>query len=94
MRIEVAYALPQEQYLYEQQVDEGTTLEEALKASQLLQEFPELDVDQVGIFGRVVPKQTVLQEGDRIEVYRPLKADPRDRRRQQVEDERRKQKSE
>lgn len=89
MRIEVAYALPDEQFLYEQQVEEGCTIEQALKASRLLEEFPDLNTEKVGIFGRLVPADTVLREGDRIEVYRPLKVDPRERRRQQVEDERR-----
>lgn len=92
MRIEVAYALPKEQYLFEQQVEEGCTVEQALKSSKLMEEFPQLDIDKVGIFGKQVTLDTVLREGDRIEVYRPLKVDPRDRRRQQVESERRQQK--
>ncbi|WP_373017915.1 RnfH family protein [Thiomicrorhabdus sp.] len=92
MRIEVAYALPKEQYLFEQQVEEGCTVEQALKSSKLMEEFPLLDIDKVGIFGKQVTLDTVLREGDRIEVYRPLKVDPRDRRRQQVESERRQQK--
>lgn len=89
MRIEVAYALPDEQFLFEQEVEEGCTIEQALKTSKLLEEFPDLNIDKVGIFGRLVPADTPLREGDRIEVYRPLKVDPRERRRQQVEDERR-----
>lgn len=89
MRIEVAYALPDEQFLFEQEVKEGCTIEQALKTSKLLEEFPDLNIDKVGIFGRLVPADTPLREGDRIEVYRPLKVDPRERRRQQVEDERR-----
>ncbi|MDX1347584.1 MAG: RnfH family protein [Thiomicrorhabdus chilensis] len=89
MRIEVAYALPDEQFLFEQEVEEGCTIEQALKTSKLLEEFPDLNIDKVGIFGRLMPVDTPLREGDRIEVYRPLKVDPRERRRQQVEDERR-----
>ncbi|WP_178861672.1 RnfH family protein [Thiomicrorhabdus cannonii] len=89
MRIEVAYALPKEQFLFVEEVAEGTTVAEALQQSRLLKEIPGLDIEKVGIFGRPVPHDTVLREGDRIEVYRPLKVDPRDRRRQQVEEERR-----
>lgn len=89
MRIEVAYALPKEQFLFVEEVPEGTTLEEALRQSRLLKELPDLNIEKVGIFSRPVPHDTVLREGDRIEVYRPLKVDPRDRRRQQVEEERR-----
>lgn len=93
MLIEVAYALPEEQFLYTEEVAEGCTVEQALKQCKLLKEMPEINTDKVGIFGKPVPKDTVLREGDRIEIYRPLKADPRDRRRKQVEDERRSVKS-
>lgn len=88
IQIEVAYALPEEQYLFAQEVNEGTTVADALLDSPLLEEFPDLVIDKVGIFGKLVTKETVLRQGDRIEVYRPLKADPRDRRRQKVEQER------
>ncbi|MDX1795617.1 MAG: RnfH family protein [Hydrogenovibrio sp.] len=88
MKIEVAYALPEKQYLFQQEVEPGTTVEQALKDSELLKELPDLKIDKVGIFSQLVSMDTVLNEGDRIEVYRPLKADPRDRRRQKVEAER------
>ncbi len=86
--IETAYALEEIQYLFAEQVEEGTTVEQALQQSKLLQEVPALVIDKVGIFGKLVTPDTVLREGDRIEVYRPLKADPRDRRRKKVEEER------
>ena len=85
IQIEVAYALEDEQFLYTERVEEGMTVVEALKQSRLLSEFPDLNIDKVGIFGKLTTHETVLREGDRIEVYRPLKADPRDRRRKQVE---------
>ena len=86
IQIEVAYALEDEQFLYVEAVEEGTTVEEALKASKLLTEFPDLNIDKVGIFGKLTKLDVVLRAGDRIEVYRPLKADPRDRRRKKVEE--------
>lgn len=86
--IETAYALADVQYLFAEQVEEGTTVEQALERSKLLQEVPGLVIDKVGIFGKLVSTDTVLREGDRIEVYRPLKADPRDRRRKKVAQER------
>ncbi len=92
IQIEVAYALADEQFLYTEQVEEGTTVLEALKGSQLLVDFPKVNIDKVGIFGKLTEYQTVLREGDRIEVYRPLKADPRDRRRKQVEQARKEEK--
>ena len=92
MKIEVAYALFEEQFLFVEEVPEGTTVGAALEQSKLLQEFPGLNTDKVGIFGKIVNKDQVLKEFDRIEVYRPLKVDPRDRRRKNVEDERKQQK--
>lgn len=86
--IEVAYALPDEQYLLSEEVAEGTTVEEALKQSQLLRTFPDLDISHVGIFSQPVKPDQVLAPRDRIEVYRPLKADPRERRRKRVAEER------
>jgi putative ubiquitin-RnfH superfamily antitoxin RatB of RatAB toxin-antitoxin module len=86
--VEVAYALPDEQYLFEVKVVNGATVEQAIKASPLLNAQPNLNLSKVGIFGRPVDASTVLREGDRVEVYRPLKADPRERRRKQVADER------
>ncbi|KUJ71673.1 RnfH family protein [Thiomicrospira sp. WB1] len=86
--IEVAYALPEEQYLLTEEVAPGTTVEEALKQSELLKRFPDLDISQVGIFSQPVKPDHVLSPQDRIEVYRPLKADPRERRRKKVAQER------
>lgn len=86
--IEVAYALEEVQYLFSEKVKQGTTVIEALNQSKLLVELPGLAIDKVGIFGKLVTRDTVLREGDRIEVYRPLKVDPRERRRQKVEEER------
>lgn len=88
IHIETAYALAETQYLFAEQVAEGSTVEQALENSILLKEVPGIVVDKVGIFGKLVNKDTVLREGDRIEVYRPLKADPRDRRRKKVAEER------
>ncbi len=86
--IETAYALEEVQYLFVDEVEEGATVEEALKHSKLLKELPDLVIDKVGIFGKLVSLDTVLRAGDRIEVYRPLKADPKERRRKKVEQER------
>ncbi len=91
MKIEVAYAQEREQFIFVEQVAEGCTVGDALAQSQFMQEFPEVNTDKVGIFGKVVNKDQVLREGDRIEVYRPLKVDPRERRRKNVEDERKQQ---
>lgn len=88
INIEVAYALPAQQYLFALQVPKGTTAEQAIGLSPLLKEQPDVEIEQIGIFSRPVPKDTLLREGDRVEVYRPLKADPRERRRKEVETQR------
>lgn len=90
MSVEVAYALEHEQYLYEVRVPVGATAKEAVEASVLVKMFPDLDYSKVGIFSKPVPLDTVLRERDRVEIYRPLKADPKERRRKNVEKERQK----
>ncbi len=84
--IEVAYALPAQQLILKLQVEEGATAEQAILASGLLQKFPEIDLTQnkIGIFGKLVKSDTVLREKDRVEIYRPLIADPKEVRKQRA----------
>ncbi|MGQ5524683.1 RnfH family protein [Chitinimonas sp. PSY-7] len=86
MYIEVAYAEPAQQYLVTLELTEGSTVEDAILASGLLVRFPGIDlaVNKVGIFGRACPLSTVLREKDRVEIYRPLLADPKVVRRERV----------
>jgi putative ubiquitin-RnfH superfamily antitoxin RatB of RatAB toxin-antitoxin module len=81
--VEVVYALPERQIVRRLEVSAGTTVQRALEASGLLQEFPEIPGERldVGIYGKRVDRSTVLQEFDRIEIYRPLIADPKQARR-------------
>ncbi|MGD8742184.1 MAG: RnfH family protein, partial [Granulosicoccaceae bacterium] len=67
-------------------VPEGTTLIEAVNTSGILDEFPEIDVDhaKLGIFSKVKKADTVLREGDRVEIYRPLIADPKEVRKRRA----------
>jgi uncharacterized protein len=76
--VEVVLALPERQTLRCLQLPEGGTVEDALSASGLAQAAA---VGRVGIYGTVVPVGTVLRDGDRVEIYRPLRADPRELRR-------------
>lgn len=86
--VEVAYALPGEQVLLSLQVPVGTTLREAVLLSGLNGRFPALDLATapLGVFGKVVsrPEGRVLQEGDRVEIYRPLLADPKEVRKRRA----------
>jgi uncharacterized protein len=81
--IEVAYALPGRQRVVRLELERPMTAEEAVRASGLLEEFPELagQALALGIYGRRVDGTHVLRAGDRVEIYRPLKVDPRDARR-------------
>ena len=85
--IEVAYATPQSQKIIEIEVDKGTSVLEAARQSNIDQFFPEIDFDQshLGVFGKIVPTDYQLVDGDRIEVYRALIADPKEIRRQRAE---------
>lgn len=86
IKIEIAYALPDKYFLQELVVEEGTNIEQAIIASKLLQKFSEIDLNQnkVGIFSRLAKLTDILQSGDRIEIYRPLQADPKEIRRKRA----------
>lgn len=83
IQVEVAYALPQQQLIVKLKVPDGTTAEQAVQLSGMLQKFPEIDLAQskLGIFGKATKHDHVLREGDRVEIYRPLIADPKGARR-------------
>lgn len=84
--VEVGYALPEEQLVIALEVEEGTTLIEAVVISEIAEHFPQinLDKDKVGIYGKIKPRDTVLREHDRAEIYRPITCDPKEVRRQRA----------
>ena len=86
INIEMVYALPHEQTLLQMQVPQGTTVEEAVKSSGILERYPEIDLakNKMGIYGKLSRADTVLRDKDRVEIYRPLIADPREIRRQRA----------
>jgi len=90
LAIEVAAALPDRQVVIPLVVDEGCTVWEAVEASKIGDRLPDLSVDpkRVGIFGRICQPERELKNGDRVEIYRPLTADPKEVRRQLAELER------
>lgn len=85
--IEVIYALPEEQELITLDVEQGTTAGQAVKLSGVLEKFPEIDLakNKLGIFGKAVKVDEVLRDKDRVEIYRPLIADPKESRRKRAE---------
>jgi len=84
--IEVVYALPDEQVLFGQRLPEGTTVAEAIRLCGVLEKYPAIDLaaSKLGIFGRLAGADTVLRDRDRIEIYRPLLADPKEVRRRRA----------
>jgi putative ubiquitin-RnfH superfamily antitoxin RatB of RatAB toxin-antitoxin module len=88
LNIEVVYALPEEQLLLRKTVPAGTTVVDAIRASGMLDKHPEIDLDKnkLGIFGKLTKADTVLRDKDRIEIYRPLIADPKEVRRKRAEE--------
>jgi len=86
--VEVAYALRERQELVSLSLPSGITVQQALEASGLLQKHPEIDlgVNKIGVFGKLVKLDAELREGDRVEIYRPLIADPKEVRRKRAEE--------
>jgi hypothetical protein len=82
LAIEVVYALPERQLLVALRVPAGTTARGALELSGLAVDHPEVAGATLGVFGRTVDGSQPLRAGDRVEVYRPLRADPKEVRRQ------------
>ena len=82
INVEVCYALPDKQQIMTVEVVQGTTVFAAAEQSGIAGQFPDLDLStaKMGVFGKAVPKpqQTVVNEGDRVEIYRPLIADPKE----------------
>lgn len=78
MQISVAYALPEKQVWLEIDVPDESTVMDAIQKSKILSIFPELDLEnqKVGIYGKFCKLDTKLNDGDRVEIYRPITADP------------------
>ncbi len=86
MLIEVSYALPQQQWLLALELPQGATVADAVTAAIAEDDFPTLDpsAHKTGIFGRLASPTTLLQAGDRVEIYRPLLIDPKQARRRRA----------
>lgn len=81
--IEVAYAQPEKQKILQLEIEPDTPVLQAVEKSGILQEFPEINLEEakMGVFGKAIKHDSyVLQEGDRIEIYRPLLVDPKQSR--------------
>lgn len=87
LKVEVIYATPEQQEIITLSVQSGATIVQAIDQSGVLTKYPEIDLsdNKVGVFSQVKPLDYELKNGDRIEIYRPLIADPKAKRREQAE---------
>lgn len=88
INVEVVYADECEQALLKAQLPDNSIVMDAIYASGILDRFPEINLNnqKIGIFGDSVEKTDPLSDGDRVEIYRPLKVDPKEARRQRVKE--------
>jgi putative ubiquitin-RnfH superfamily antitoxin RatB of RatAB toxin-antitoxin module len=79
IRVEVAYARPDEQVILTVEAPQGATVEDVILQSRIRERFPEIDLGivKVGIFGKLGKLSSAVRAGDRVEIYRPLLADPK-----------------
>jgi putative ubiquitin-RnfH superfamily antitoxin RatB of RatAB toxin-antitoxin module len=86
IQVEVAYAKDTEQALLAVEGGKGLTAREAIERSGILKRFPEIDltVNKIGIFGKLTKLDQALENGDRVEIYRPLIADPKEQRKKRA----------
>ncbi|MBU2641481.1 MAG: RnfH family protein [Thiobacillus sp.] len=88
IRVEVIYALPETQPLFRVELAEGATVDDAIRGSGVLEAFPEIDLakNKVGIFSKLVKLDETVRNKDRVEIYRPLIADPKEVRRKRADE--------
>lgn len=88
IHVEVIFALPDTQPMFTIQMKAGATVEETIRASGVMDVFPEIDLakNKVGIFSKLVKLDDCVRNRDRVEIYRPLIADPKDVRRKRAEE--------
>ena len=86
IQVEVIYALPQRSWAIPVTLDAGSTLQQAIVCSGILEQCPEIDLasSRVGIYGKLQGLDTVLRAGDRVEIYRSLRVDPKEARRKRA----------
>lgn len=86
VQVEVAFAREDEQVIFQVDADAGLTAREAIERSGVLRHFPEINLatNKIGVFGKVASLDRVLVSGDRVEIYRPLIADPKQARKKRA----------
>jgi len=79
MKVGIAYALPTRQVWFDVDLPDGATIKDAIERSGILKQFPDIDLEKqkVGVFSKVSKLDTALEDGDRVEIYRPITCDPK-----------------
>jgi putative ubiquitin-RnfH superfamily antitoxin RatB of RatAB toxin-antitoxin module len=86
IQVEVVYGLAEEQALLSVSVPDGSEIRDVILASNIIEQFPDIDLDKVkvGLFGKLTKMNQIVRERDRIEIYRPLIADPKEVRKRRA----------
>ena len=86
LKVEIVYAVKERQELISIEIEQGATVADAIERSSIAAFFPDesLEACQTGVWGRLVDRTHVLQDGDRVEIYRDLFIDPREARRERA----------
>ena len=84
--VEIVYPLPQKQEIFSVNLPPGATVREAIESSGVLARYPEIDLakSKLGVFAKLAKPDSVLRDRDRVEIYRPLIADPKEVRKQRA----------
>ena len=87
INVDVIYALPKEQITFTVNLEQGATAQQAIEASGILVKYPEIELNKnkLGIYSRLIKLDTVVEDGERVEIYRPLTADPKEMRKRRAE---------
>lgn len=87
IKIQLSYAKAEQQLILDLSVPAGTTILQAIEASDLIRKMPDIDISvlRVGIYSKLKTLDTVVRDGDRVEIYRPLIVDPKESRRRRAE---------
>ena len=86
LNVEIIYALPKEQVIFKVTLVPGSTIQQAIEASKILATYADIDlaINKVGVYSRLVKLDALVNDGERIEIYRPLIADPKEIRKRRA----------
>ncbi|MCG8379387.1 MAG: RnfH family protein [Proteobacteria bacterium] len=86
IQIELVYINPESQHVVKLEVPTGSSIEDAIRKSDVLSLYPEIDlnVNKIGVYSKIQNPDYILEDGDRVEIYQPLQVDPKEARRRRA----------